>query len=127
MLSTADGRARFWAESAEENVNSDGEPFIDFRFSNGEELVSRILDRAHPSRFQISYFAGSRVTFDLQADDSGGTDLTLTEEGVPPDEHDQNKAGWVSVLLGLKAAVDFGIDLRNGDPERTWERGFVDV
>jgi hypothetical protein len=35
-------------------------------------------------------------------------------------------AGWVSVLLALKAAVDFGVDLRNHDPERTWSTGFVD-
>jgi hypothetical protein len=35
-------------------------------------------------------------------------------------------AGWVSVLLALKAAADFGIDLRNHDPARTWNKGYVD-
>jgi hypothetical protein len=38
-----------------------------------------------------------------------------------------NLAGWVSVLLALKAAVDFGVDLRNSDPARRWEDGYVDV
>jgi hypothetical protein len=28
-------------------------------------------------------------------------------------------AGWASVLLALKAAVDFGADLRNHDPQRS--------
>lgn len=32
-----------------------------------------------------------------------------------------------SPLLALKAYVDFGIDLRNRDPARTWDDGFVDV
>jgi hypothetical protein len=39
----------------------------------------------------------------------------------------ENLAGWISVLLGLKAAADFRIDLRNHRPGCTWESGFVDV
>lgn len=35
-------------------------------------------------------------------------------------------AGWVSVLLALKAAVDFSVDLRNHDPGRTWDQGYAD-
>ena len=31
------------------------------------------------------------------------------------------------VRLALKAAVDFSIDLRNQDPDRSWENGYVDV
>jgi hypothetical protein len=31
------------------------------------------------------------------------------------------------VLLALKAAVDHGIDLRNHDPRRTWDRGYADA
>jgi hypothetical protein len=63
----------------------------------------------------------------LHPDGSGGTDLTLFEEGAPPAEEKQNHAGWVSVLLLLKAAVDFGIDLRSHDPGRTWDNSFVDA
>jgi hypothetical protein len=33
----------------------------------------------------------------------------------------------VSLLLMLKAAVDYRVDLRNRDPARTWEQGYVDV
>ena len=61
------------------------------------------------------------------ADNDGGTDLLLTERGVPAESRVSNHAGWVSVLLALKAAVDHGIDLRNHDPLRTWDRGYVDV
>ena len=35
-------------------------------------------------------------------------------------------AGWVSVLLAMKAAVDYGVDLRNHDETRTWSSGFAD-
>ena len=49
----------------------------------------------------------------------GGTDLTLTETGVPSEWRKENLAGWVSVLLALKAAVDHGVDLRVHDTSRT--------
>ena len=35
-------------------------------------------------------------------------------------------AGWVSVLMAMKGAVDFEIDLRNHNPERVWENGYLD-
>ena len=35
-------------------------------------------------------------------------------------------AGWVSVLLTLKAAIDFDVDIRNHDPKRTWDQGYAD-
>lgn len=75
----------------------------------------------------VEYFQGSQVAFELASDGAGGTDLTLTESGLPSAERVQNIAGWVAVLLNFKAAVDFGVDLRNKDPKRSWERGYVDV
>jgi hypothetical protein len=51
----------------------------------------------------------------------------LAEEGFAPDDLLRNLPDWVSVLLHLKAAVDFGVDLRKGDPAPTWERGYVGV
>jgi uncharacterized protein YndB with AHSA1/START domain len=122
MLATAEGRARFWAESAEE---ADG--IICFRFSNGQQLDAEVWQSVSPSRLQLTYFGGSVVTFELQEAEGGGTDLTLTEECAPPEEYEQNRAGWVSVLLMLKAAVDYQVDLRNEDPGRTWEQGYIDV
>jgi uncharacterized protein YndB with AHSA1/START domain len=122
MLASAEGRRRFWAESAEEAGGT-----IAFRFRNGQAVDGRILERQPPTRFVLTYFGDSRVEFDLAADGRGGTDLRLTETGLPPREALENLPGWVSVLLGLKAAADFGIDLRNHDPGRQWEQGYVDV
>jgi hypothetical protein len=57
---------------------------------------------------------------------SGGTGLTLTDTGVSPLDRTEVIAGWVSVLMALKAAVDFGVDLRTHDPMRNWDSGFVE-
>jgi hypothetical protein len=35
-------------------------------------------------------------------------------------------AGWVSVLMAMKAAVDHGVDLRNHDASRSWSNGYAD-
>jgi uncharacterized protein YndB with AHSA1/START domain len=121
-VATPQGRARFWAVTAEE---LDGT--IDFRFRNGQRIEGRVLERAPPRRFVATYFGGSRVEFDFTSDGRGGTDLTLTESGIPEAELLDNLPGWVSVLLSLKAAVDHGVDLRNADPSRQWEQGYVDV
>lgn len=121
-LATAKGRERFWAVSAPERDGA-----IVFRFLDGQVVVSPILEAAPPGRFALTYFGGSRVEFDLAPDGQGGTDLSLTETGVPETELMENLPGWVSVLLSLKATVDFGVDLRNRDPSRQWEHGYVDV
>jgi hypothetical protein len=121
LIATSPGRSRFWAESAEER---DG--FIEFRFSGGAEWRGRVLERTAPQRFAVEYFGGSRAIFECNDDGAGGTDLMLTESGISPQEWSDNYAGWVSVLLALKAAADFGVDLRNHDPRRSWENGFVD-
>jgi uncharacterized protein YndB with AHSA1/START domain len=77
-----------------------------------------------PSRIVYRYF-GSRVDIRLELVD-GGTDLTLTASDVPRDDWHDVYAGWLNVLLPLKAWVDFGIDLRNHDPRRTWRNRYVD-
>ena len=121
VLSTDEGRARFWAESA---VESNGA--IEFRFPNGATLRGRVLENRPPRRFAVEYFGGTRATFDLADDGRGGTDLTLTETGVTAEGRTEEIAGWVSVLLALKAAIDFSIDLRNHDSRRTWDQGFAE-
>jgi uncharacterized protein YndB with AHSA1/START domain len=123
MLATAAGRRRFWAVSAPDRAGGT----IEFHFHNGATLASRVLESVPPSRFRITYFDESVVTFELMADGAGGTDLLLTEAGVTATARGDNHAGWVSVLLALKAAADHDIDLRNHDPHRTWDRGYVDV
>ena len=121
MLATDKGRARFWAESALE-INGK----IEFKFPNGQSWSGRVLERIEPHRFAVEYIGGSIVTFELKDDGRGGTDLTLTDKGVAPTEQAEISAGWVSVLLALKAASDFGVDLRNHDAQRTWNASFVD-
>lgn len=122
ILSTPEGRRSFWADSAE----GSGDHIV-FRFSNGSVLRSRVISSDPGREFRLTYFEDSTVTFRLQGDPGGGTSLLLVEEGVPDRNWTENLAGWVSVLLNLKAAVDFGVDLRNHDPEHTWENGYVDV
>jgi uncharacterized protein YndB with AHSA1/START domain len=116
--STAD-RARFWAESAEER---DGE--IHFVFINGVTHRARVLARQPPEEWAIDYFGG-RATFRLIPDGSGGSDVWLTHR-VAAEDYAEVSAGWLNVLLPLKAWVQHRIDLRNHDPTRTWDHGFVD-
>jgi uncharacterized protein YndB with AHSA1/START domain len=121
MLATDAGRARFWAESAVEQAG-----MIEFQFPDGQTWRGPILDRQPPHRFAVEYFGGSHTTFELNDDGAGGTDLTLTDANIPEAAKVEITAGWVSVLLALKAAVDFGVDLRNHDSRRTWNDGFAD-
>jgi uncharacterized protein YndB with AHSA1/START domain len=121
LLATDEGRARFWAEAAQE---TDGQ--VRFIFPNGVTWQGRVLAAAPPERFSVVYYGGSTTTFALVGDGHGGTELTLTDEGVPETDYAEVLAGWVSVLLALKAAADFGVDLRNHDPARTWDQGYVE-
>lgn len=121
-LATEEGRKAFWAVDAPEREGA-----IQFEFLNGMELESKILHKVEAKLFELEYFGGSQASFALEADGQGGTDLTLTESGVPETHLADHRPGWISVLLALKAAVEHAVDLRNHDPERTWERGYVDV
>ena len=120
LLTTDAGRERFWAERSV----SDGESFL-LLFPDGSEEQCRILRKEPPSSILFRYF-GSEVEIALEPDGSGGTDLTLTNSGVREEDYEEVHAGWLSVLLPLKAAADFGIDLRNHDPSRTWRELYVD-
>ena len=121
VLATDFGRRQFWAERSEEH---DGE--IAWVFPGGETWRGRILENDPGRRFAVEYFGGSVATFNLADDGQGGTDLTLTDAEIPADHRMEVIAGWVSVLMALKAVVDHGVDLRNHDPTRTWNQGFVD-
>jgi uncharacterized protein YndB with AHSA1/START domain len=118
-LTTDGGRAAFWALEA---IGRDGA--IHFRFPNGWTETSPIVEAKPGQGLALVYF-GMPTRFEIEPAGEGSV-LTLTAEGAA--EHDWNDvhAGWVSVLLALKAHVDFGIDLRNGDPACSWELGFVD-
>lgn len=121
MLSTAVGRASFWAESADER---DG--VIHFVFPNHVTWTAQILQATPPAYYAVQYYGNSVAAFTLAEDGQGGTDLTLTDTGVPTAHRTEVIAGWVSVLMAMKAAVDFGVDLRAHDPERHWDNGYVE-
>lgn len=121
-LNTERGRSSFWAAEAPEYHG-----VIHFKFSNGMSLESKVLEKQPPRLFAVEYFSGSRAEFQIIEDGAGGTDLTLTESRVPEENRLIHLSGWIPVLLALKAAVDFSVDLRNDDPERSWENGYVDV
>lgn len=121
LIASSAGRARFWAESAEEQHG-----VILFRFPGGIEWAGRILANIPFERFSVQYYGNTVATFTLDSDGIGGTDLTLTDMGVFPQYRTEVSAGWVSVLMSLKATADFNIDLRNHDPKRTWNQGFVE-
>jgi len=119
-LATDEGRALYWAESAPE-VNG----IVTFRILGYEPFSGRILKKATPSLFTLEYF-GTIVEFSLQDDGKGGTDLSLVATEVDESIRMEMVAGWVSVLMAMKAAVDHGVDLRNHDESRTWGDGYAD-
>ncbi len=121
MLNSDAGRARFWAESA---IEDDG--VIHFRFPGGQLWDAKILENQPPHRFSLEYYGGSVTLFVLEDDGKGGTDLRLEDRGVACEYRTEVIAGWVSVLMALKAAVDFDVDLRNHDVTRTWQQGYVE-
>lgn len=121
LISTNDGRALFWAESAMEL-----DKHIQFIFPDGQKWRGKILEEKEHSLYRVNYFGNSTATFQLEGDGGKGTVLTLTDEGVAAQDRAEVIAGWVSVLLALKAACDFGIDLRNHDARYTWDKGFAD-
>lgn len=119
-LSTSEGRKKYWAENAEE-LNG----YIHFVFANGQKYRSKILLAKPFSYYQIEYF-NSIVRFDLMDDGKGGTDLVMLNSKVPEEDYRTNYAGWVSLLLTLKAMVDFNVDIRNHDTKRTWDQLYID-
>ena len=120
QLTTDEGRARFWAEESRASEDE-----IELTFSDGTRSRCKVLSMEAPTMFALTYF-GSEVEFRLASDGAGGTDLTMTNSGVPEAEWQEVHAGWLNVLFPLKAAVDHGVDLRNHDKARTWDGGFVD-
>ncbi|MCY3412477.1 MAG: hypothetical protein INQ03_12640 [Candidatus Heimdallarchaeota archaeon] len=118
FLTTDTGRSKYWAKTRE------SENEIEFTFPNGLVWKAEKINCVENSLFSIKYLGGSIVTFTLEKDD--GTDLSLIDIGVKPEDRCEVIAGWVSVLLSLKAAVDFDVDLRNHHPDRNWDLGYVD-
>lgn len=120
LLTTSEGRMRFWAEKSVQHGDR-----IHFYFPNGQIYNGRIIKSVPNSEFHLDYFH-SMVKFKLEITDKGGTDLTLINEDITDNDFSEVYAGWISVLMNLKAVADFHCDLRNHDPEKTWDQGYVD-
>ncbi len=120
LLTRPEGIVKFWSESAIQDNN-----IIHFAFPNGETYDGEIIKIVPYNEFHLKYF-NSLVKLYLVASDQGGTDLTLINENVPEKDYTEVNAGWVSVLMNLKAVADFQIDLRNHNPQRTWDQGYAD-
>jgi uncharacterized protein YndB with AHSA1/START domain len=122
LLTTDGGRERFWAERSRGEEGA-----FTLTFLSGEQLRCAVVAQSPPQCFAFRYFKDTLVEITLTADERGETDLSLTEIGFKDDAHRmENYAGWVQVLLCLKAAVDHNVDLRNHDPTRTWSRGYCE-
>ncbi|MEM9409324.1 MAG: hypothetical protein AAGA81_25065 [Acidobacteriota bacterium] len=119
-LTTDAGRSQFWAESTRREGDE-----LWFTFIHGEVGPCPVVEETSPSRFALVYF-GHDVSFTHEPDGSGGTDLELRTSGFTEEDRDDVLAGWLNVLFPLKGYVDFGIDLRNHDPERSWKQKYVD-
>jgi uncharacterized protein YndB with AHSA1/START domain len=119
-LTTDKGRKTFWAEKTVEK-----DEFVEFHFINYPKYTSRILISNPPKSFKLEYF-DTEVGFSLHETEDGGTDLHLNALTHDEELRHEMTSGWVSVLLTMKAAVDFGVDLRNHSSERAWDNGYVD-
>lgn len=120
FLADADKRKQYWAVSADE---TDG--LIHYRFLNDIETTGRILASEPGRLFTVEYF-GTVTSFELASCDDGGCDMQMSCAQFDQAMRTELIAGWVSWLLTMRAAVDFGVDLRNHDAERTWIKGFAD-
>lgn len=121
FLNSDEGRSKFWVESSQEK---DGK--IYFEFPNGYKWVSEIIERITNKKFKIQYIDNSITTFEIKDDGKGGSDVFLSDENVKIEWKDDVLPGWVSVLMNLKASLDFGIDLRNHDKYKTWDESYCD-
>jgi len=119
LLATDEGRRRYWCLQSTQHGSA-----LRMVFATGRVETAELLACRAPTELVLRYF-GSVVTIRLQAA-TGGTDLTLVDDGVDAHEGNEVHAGWLNVLFPLKALADFGIDLRNGDTARSWAQGFLD-
>ncbi|MEM0117846.1 MAG: hypothetical protein QXV32_05310 [Conexivisphaerales archaeon] len=121
FISTDEGRMKFWAEVSKTNGK-----IMSLKFADGLQLECKIIETEPYRHFSFDYWGKSVVTFLLKSDGQGGTDFTVTDFRSTDKPRLETLAGWVSLLLTLKAAVDFRVDLRNHDTNRTWDNGYVD-
>ena len=119
-LATDDGRESFWAESSK-TLDDD----VWLVFPDQSTTTVRIVLQRPPLLLEMDYF-GVSTRFALQPAGEQATVLEVTASNIPAHDMVDLAAGWVSVLLNLKAVINFGHDLRNHARPRTWADRFVD-
>jgi uncharacterized protein YndB with AHSA1/START domain len=120
LLDTDRGRERFWAVRSRERERG-----FELEFPGGLTSFVEVVEREHPARLALRYF-GSEVELLLAEHEGGGCLFEVRCRCDDPAAWVEMHPGWVSWLLVLKAAADFGVDLRNGSPERAWPQRYVD-
>jgi hypothetical protein len=120
LLDTDAGRERHWARRSQSTPDG-----FDLEFAGGLTEHVTVLEREPPARLRIRYF-GSEADLVLTPFDEGGCVLEVTCRCDDGGEWMEFFPGWVSWLLVLKAAADYGIDLRGGSPGRGWNELYVD-
>jgi uncharacterized protein YndB with AHSA1/START domain len=120
LLDTDEGRTRFWAERSRTVPGG-----FELDFPAGLTEVVEVLERDPPTRLKIRYF-GAETELELAPREDGGCLFQVTCRCEDPAAWIEFHPGWVSWLLVLKAAADFGVDLRNGSPDRAWGQRYVD-
>jgi uncharacterized protein YndB with AHSA1/START domain len=124
-LTTPGGITAWWAERAEIQPTDGG--LLRLLFPNRRTLDSKVVQCRPQQMLSFVYFGGTRAQFEVDALPEGGTSVTVTDRGFSSQEdYAETLAHWTSVLLALKAHLDFGVDLRNHTPAFNWEHDFVD-
>ena len=120
LLSTDEGRARFWAESTRRRGDA-----IVFRSADGSTHRARV-DRGKAPAALLAGLPGRHRDVPPDETRGKGTRLELAHAGVAAADRAVAEAAWVGILLGLKAAAQFDVDLRNHDRRRSLRQRFVD-
>ncbi|HEX9412846.1 MAG TPA: SRPBCC domain-containing protein [Ktedonobacterales bacterium] len=124
-ITTPSGITSWWAERAEIQPMDGG--LLRLLFPNRRTLDSKVVQCRPSQMMSFVYFGGTRAQFEVHTATPGGTSLTVTDRGFSSQEdYAETLAHWTSVLLALKAYIDFGVDLRNHTPVFNWEQGYVD-
>jgi uncharacterized protein YndB with AHSA1/START domain len=124
-LTTPAGITSWWSERAEIQPSDGG--LLRLLFPNRRMLDSKVVMCRPMQLMSFVYFGGTRAQFEVNTHPSGGTIVSVTDHGFSSQEdYAETLAHWTSVLLALKAYLDFGVDLRNHTPTFNWEQGFVD-
>lgn len=118
LIATDSGRTKFWCEQS-----TTSEDHIHMIFPGGETETARILKYDRPTSMEIIYF-GAVTKFQITELRSGC--VVHVEAIVRDADFDETNAGWVSVLMNLKAVSTYDIDLRNHKQDYSWARGFID-